>query len=263
MEKKVYGVYGSNTELTQAIQSLQANGLKADDVTVVVYKKEDLQLSANHQNVNVIYDEENEGFIDKIMHFFVEEGSGGIRAYLGQMGFSDAETSVIFSDAQEGKFIILLDKEADVTGKASQDTAPIPTKEAAAMSNQNQEPVINMAAKKKIVKQEPEPENRHGLEIEVVKKSGDDSLQTGMTRNPDPNIFPDATAGLEADQGAGGQGQLLVGEGITTHTSEGHVGQEAPSQSGDLNEDNIQLDEDGNPIMEGEYVKNRVNTDHL
>ncbi|WP_285765606.1 general stress protein [Peribacillus sp. SI8-4] len=114
MDKNVYGVFDSNPELLAAIHDLQAKGVTGIQMTVAADIKNDVQLGNEHTDILIIANQDKDTFLEKIIHFFTEEGSGDLRTFFTKYGYSVTETNAILEEAKAKKFILLLDEEVSV-----------------------------------------------------------------------------------------------------------------------------------------------------
>ncbi|MGG4265638.1 general stress protein [Peribacillus simplex] len=117
MEKTLYGVFNTEKEVIQAIQSLQEKGVHESAITVMADKKEDLDFVNEKPNpdVDVVTNSDEDSFIDKMKHFFLNEGSEDIRNRLDDIGLSDSEATTYINEVEAGKFLILLDESKTVS----------------------------------------------------------------------------------------------------------------------------------------------------
>ncbi|AOH56016.1 hypothetical protein ABE28_016770 [Peribacillus muralis] len=114
MDKNVYGVFDSNPELLAAIHDLQAKGVTGIQMTVAADIKNDVQLGNEHTDILIIANQDKDTFLEKIIHFFTEEGSGDLRTFFTKYGYSVTETNAILEEVKAKKFILLLDEEVSV-----------------------------------------------------------------------------------------------------------------------------------------------------
>ncbi len=157
MGKTLYGVFNTEREIIQAIQSLKEKGVHEGEITVMADKKEDLDFvnEKRDPDVDVVTNSNDDSFIDKMKHFFLNEGSEDIRNRLGDLGLADSEATAYINEVEAGKFLILLDESETVSARESvtsngmQDTDELPA---------------------------------------------ENPLKTGVVNNPDPNLFPETTA---------------------------------------------------------------------
>ncbi|MBR8646163.1 general stress protein [[Brevibacterium] frigoritolerans] len=105
--------------MIQAIQSLKEKGVHEGEITVMADKKEDLDfVNEKHDpDVEVVTNSNEESFIDKMKHFFLNEGSEDIRNRLGELGLADSEATAYINEVEAGKFLILLDESETVTAR--------------------------------------------------------------------------------------------------------------------------------------------------
>ncbi|MGE7182614.1 general stress protein [Peribacillus sp. NPDC006672] len=155
MEKTLYGVFNTEKEVIQAIQSLQEKGVHESEITVMADKKEDLDFVNEKPDVDVVTNSDEDSFIDKMKHFFLNEDSEDIRNRLGDLGLSDSEANAYINEVAAGKFLILLDESKTVSQRDGVTSNGM--KDADGISEVN-------------------------------------SLKTGVVNNPDPNLFPETTA---------------------------------------------------------------------
>ena len=157
MGKTLYGVFNTEREVIQAIQSLKEKGVHEGEITVMADKKEDLDFvnDKHDPDVDVVTNSNEDSFIDKMKHFFLNEGSEDIRNRLGELGLADSEATAYINEVESGKFLILLEESETVsarervTSNRTQDTDELPV---------------------------------------------ENPLKTGVVNNPDPNLFPETTA---------------------------------------------------------------------
>ncbi|MFJ7753343.1 hypothetical protein ACQKGI_07475 [Peribacillus muralis] len=114
MDKNVYGVFDSNPELLAAIHDLQAKGVTGIQMTVAADIKNDVQLGNEHTDILIIANQDKDTFLEKIIHFFTEEGSGDLRTFFTKYGYSVTETKALLEEVSAKKFILLLDDEVSV-----------------------------------------------------------------------------------------------------------------------------------------------------
>lgn len=266
MRKTLYGVFNTEREMIQAIQSLKEKGVHEGEITVMADKKEDLDfVNEKHDpDVEVVTNSNEESFIDKMKHFFLNEGSEDIRNRLGELGLADSEATAYINEVEAGKFLILLDESETVTAR----------------------------------------ENITSNLIEDTDAPAENPLKTGVVNNPDPNLFPETTANayqtseMEAQPG---RSQELHGNSANIYENEEldmkraqereiwgnstekfkkqkpgiHEGTLASDPFADDADKNLDaqgsLDRTAGPTASGqqeeglqdEYIKNRINTDNL
>lgn len=236
MEKTIYGVFESSPEVLQAIKALKAKGYDGDDITIVADKEEKLEFAHYNQteDVNTVTETtEEDSFMDKVMRFFTNEGTTNLGDRLGEYGFSDTEALEYVNDVENGKILVLLDSDKDRAVRESFYTDdPVP-------------PIF-----------------------ETERTTGIDT--SGLTNNPDPNLFPDGTAAIKETTGdltanRDGANARDLAEGRTENEenlSRNNTLHTLPIQ-GTVRNENVQLDEDGNPIVHDQQLKNRIDTDKL
>ncbi|KQU14953.1 hypothetical protein ASG65_10625 [Bacillus sp. Leaf13] len=153
----LYGVFDSNPEVIKEIQTLKVKGVRDEEITVIADKKEDLNFGNEKQesDVDVITNSYKDSFIEKVKHFFLNEGSGDMRSRLGDMGLADSEATAYINEVQAGKFLILLDESETIS---------------------------------------PEEEVTTDTLQKADRLTAENPLKTGMVNNPDPNLFPETTA---------------------------------------------------------------------
>lgn len=151
MGKTLYGVFNTEREIIQAIQSLKEKGVHEGEITVMADKKEDLDFvnQKSDPDVDVVTNSNEDSFIDKMKHFFLNEGSEDIRNQLGELGLADSEATAYINEVEAGKFLILLDESETVSARGAQ--LPI-------TGEDTDEPAEN-------------------------------PLKAGVVNNPDPNLF--------------------------------------------------------------------------
>lgn len=95
MGKTLYGVFNTERELIQAIQSLKGKRVHEGEITVMANRKEDLDFvnEKRDPDVEVVTNSNEDSFIDKMKHFFLNEGSEDIRNRLGELGLADSEAT--------------------------------------------------------------------------------------------------------------------------------------------------------------------------
>ncbi|MFE4704680.1 general stress protein [Peribacillus simplex] len=156
MGKTLYGVYNTEREIIQAIQSLKEKGVHEGEITVMADKKEDLDVvnQKRDPDVDVVTNSNEDSFIDKMKHFFLNEGSEDIRNQLGELGLADSEATAYINEVDAGKFLILLDESETVLAR----------------------------------------EGITANHREDTDEPAENPLKTGVVNNPDPNLFPETTA---------------------------------------------------------------------
>jgi len=163
MTKSVYGVFDSNAETIRAINTLKAKGYASDDITVVAKNEETMNLDNLNRTVDVnTVVTEDDSFIDKIVRFFVDDNRDSLSERLSNVGLSTREAEAYIEDVKDGKVLVIVEgsgniSEGNVTDQHSLGTASISTQEEADLREKN-------------------------------------SISTGITNNPDPNIFPSTTS---------------------------------------------------------------------
>ncbi|MFI8494252.1 general stress protein [Peribacillus butanolivorans] len=272
----LYGVFDSNPEVIKEIQTLKVKGVRDEEITVIADKKEDLNFGNEKQesDVDVITNSYKDSFIEKVKHFFLNEGSGDMRGRLGDMGLADSEATAYINEIQAGKFLILLNE--------SETISP--------------EEVVTTDTMQK-----------------ADRLTAENPLKTGMMNNPDPNLFPETTANdyqtreVEAQPGKseelhGNSANLFENQYLNTNRAEereikanstekykvenpgdydGTLASDpnvdpfsvdtkkALDTAGALdrtmnpNVESVQQEEKEKDIMRDEYIKNRINTDNL
>ncbi|MEK4537732.1 general stress protein [Peribacillus sp. FSL K6-1552] len=270
----LYGVFDSNPEVIKEIQTLKVKGVRDEEITVIADKKEDLNFGNEKQesDVDVITNSYKDSFIEKVKHFFLNEGSGDMRSRLGDMGLADSETTAYINEVQAGKSLILLDESETIS---------------------------------------PEEEVTTDTLQKADRLTAENPLKTGMVNNPDPNLFPETTANAyqtrEVEAQPGKSEELHVNSAnlfenqylntnraeereIKANSTEKYKVKKPGDYEGTLASDpNVDpfsadtkkaldtagaLDRTMNPnvesvqqeekdIMQDEYIKNRINTDNL
>ncbi|MCK1981796.1 MULTISPECIES: general stress protein [Peribacillus] len=270
MGKTLYGVFNTEREIIQAIQSLKEKGVHEGEITVIADRKEDLDLvNEKHDlDVDVVTKSNEDSFIDKMKHFFLNEGSEDIRNRLGELGLADSEATAYINEVEAGKFLILIDESETVSARDNITSNRI---------EDTDEPLVN-------------------------------PLKTGVVNNPDPNLFPETTANayqtgeVEAQPGRseelhGNSANIFENEELGTkraqereirgNSTEKFKKQKPVNHEGTLASDphadpfsagtdkaldaQGSLDQTLSPNVSGqqeeglqeEYIKNRINTDNL
>ncbi|PLT32327.1 YsnF/AvaK domain-containing protein [Bacillus sp. V5-8f] len=176
MEKTVYGVFDSTPEVIQAINALKAKGYEGNDITVIADREEKLEFAdyTDTKDVNTVANTpQDESFMDKVMRFFMNEGTYGLEDRLSAAGLSDTETAGYVNDVENGKILVLLDSEKEENVREQMFEGDL---------------------------------ERDQLRTERMDVTGLNSgiagvSTSGVTNNPDPNIFPDGTAGVQETTG--------------------------------------------------------------
>ncbi|MED3710440.1 general stress protein [Peribacillus frigoritolerans] len=266
MGKTLYGVFNTEREMIQAIQSLKEKGVHEGEITVMADKKEDLDFvnEKHDSDVDVVTNSNEESFIDKMKHFFLNEGSEDIRNRLGELGLADSEATAYINEVEAGKFLILLDESETVTAR----------------------------------------ENITSNRIEDTDAPAENPLKTGVVNNPDPNLFPETTANayqtreMEAQPGRseelrGNSANIYENEELDMKRAQereiwGNSTEKFKKQKPGIHEETLasdpfaddadknlgaqgSLDRTAGPTASGqqeeglqdEYIKNRINTDNL
>ncbi|MBT2648176.1 general stress protein [Bacillus sp. ISL-34] len=270
MGKTLYGVFNTEREIIQAIQSLKEKGVHEGGITVIADKKEDLDFvnQKRDPDVDVVTNSNEDSYIDKMKHFFLNEGSEDIRNRLGGLGLADNEATAYINEVEAGKFLILLDESETVSA------------------------------------QESITSNR----MENTDESTENPLKTGVVNNPDPNLFPETTANayqtgeVEAQPGRseelhGNSANIFENEELDTKRAqereiwgnstekfkkqkpgnyEGTLASDPHADPFSADTDKVldaqgSLDRTVSPNADGqqeeglqdEYIKNRINTDNL
>ncbi|MGE7905198.1 general stress protein [Peribacillus sp. NPDC094092] len=265
MGKTLYGVFNTEREIIQAIQSLKEKGVHEGEITVMADKKEDLDFvnQKRDPDVDVVTNSNEDSFIDKMKHFFLNEGSEDIRNQLGELGLSDSKATAYINEVEAGKFLILLDESENGSARGS------------ITSNRMEDtdvPLVN-------------------------------PLKTGVVNNPDPNLFPETTANayqtgeVEAQPGRseelhGNSANIFENEELNTNRAQqreiwgnstekfkrkkpgDHEGTLASDPHADPFSADTDKSLDRNKVspnangqqeegLQDEYIKNRINTDNL
>jgi hypothetical protein len=272
MVKSVFGIFDSSSEVQGAINILKAKGYDSGDITIVADKEDRLDFfgSTEKTDVKTITTDEDtydDTFMDKVMRFLTNEGTFDLKDQLENSDLSDREISAYMSDVDEGKLLVLVDKEED------QDDL-----------------LVNSV---------------HSSREDGLNPEG--SIETGVTENPDPNIFPNPAATAELDNAHSGsrkepgspevhsttgtEQNLVAGSGRLNTNAFTAIGKDGDDDSGSRSktksirdkeleiekkkseeahykekldpEEDVQMDSDDNPIVHDDLFKNRINTDHL
>lgn len=161
MTKSVYGVFDSNAETIRAINTLKAKGYASDDITVVAKNEETMNLDNLNRTVDVnTVVTEDDSFFDKIVHFFVDDNRDSLSERLSNVGLSTREAEAYTEDVKDGRVLVLVEG----TGNVGEGTV-------------TNEPGVALTSKQE--------------EIDLREKN---SISSGITNNPDPNIFPSTTS---------------------------------------------------------------------
>ncbi|MFD6440821.1 general stress protein, partial [Peribacillus sp. NPDC060186] len=157
MGTTLYGVFDSNPEVIKEIQTLKVKGVRDEEITVIADKEEDLNFADEKQqsDVDVITNSDKDSFIEKVRHFFLNEGSRDMRSRLGDLGLADSVVTAYINEVEAGKFLILLDEQVSLSPE--EDVTTDTMKKSDRLSTEN-------------------------------------PLKTGVVNNPDPNLFPETTA---------------------------------------------------------------------
>ncbi|MGG0410573.1 general stress protein [Peribacillus simplex] len=248
MGKTLYGVFNTEREIIQAVQSLKEKGVHEGEITVMADKEEDLGFvnQKRDPDVDVVTNSNEDSFIDKMKHFFLNEGSEDIRNRLGDLGLADSEATAYINEVEAGKFLILLDEPETVSAR--------------------------------------EGLTSNGLQ-DTDELPAENPLKTGVVNNPDPNLFPETTANayqtreVEAQPGRseelhGNSAKIFENEVLDTKRAQER---EIKGNSTEKFNTDKALDAQGSldrtfsPNASGqqdeglkdEYIKNRINTDNL
>jgi len=270
MGKTLYGVFNTESEMIQAIQSLKEKGVHEGEITVMADRKEDLDFVSEKPvpDVDVVTKSNEDSFIDKMRHFFMNEGSEDIRNRLGELGLSDSEATAYINEVEAGKYLILLDESETVSARES------------ITSNR----------------------------MEDTDEPAENPLKTGVVNNPDPNLFPETTANayqtgeVEAQPGRteelhGNSANIFENEELDTKRAQereiwGNSTEKFKKQKPGNHEGTLASDLQAEPFsadtdkaldaqgsmnrthspkasgqqeegLQDEYIKNRINTDNL
>ncbi|MEY9868627.1 hypothetical protein ABIE66_004006 [Peribacillus sp. B2I2] len=256
MGKTLYGVFNTEKEVIQAIQSLKEKGVHEGEITVMADKKEDLGFvnEKRDPDVDVVTNSNDDSFIDKMKHFFLNEGSGDIRNRLGDLGLADSEATAYINEVEAGKFLILLDESETLSQR--------------------------------------EGVTSNGMQG-ADELPAENPLKTGVVNNPDPNLFPETTANafqtreVEARPGRseelhGNSANIFDKEELDTKRAQEREirGNSTEKYKEQKPGDHKSLDPQGaldrtlspnanngqqekEDILKDEYIKNRINTDNL
>ncbi|MFE4896924.1 general stress protein [Peribacillus butanolivorans] len=276
MGTTLYGVFDSNPEVIKEIQTLKVKGVRDEEITVIADKEEDLNFADEKQqsDVDVITNSDKDSFIEKVRHFFLNEGSKDMRNRLGDLGLADSVATAYINEVQAGKFLILLDEQVSLSLEENVTTD-------------------TMKKSDRLTTENP--------------------LKTGVVNNPDPNLFPETTANayqtreVEAQPGKseelqGNSANLFENQYLNTNRAEereikanstekykmkkpgdyeGTLASDpnvdpfstdtkkaldtarALDRTMNPNVESVQQEEKEKDIMRDEYIKNRINTDNL
>ncbi|MGE7600943.1 general stress protein [Peribacillus sp. NPDC097675] len=267
MAKTLHGVYDSSSEVNKEIQSLHLKGWDSEKITVITNRKEDVAFVSKGQNadVDIITNEDDDSFIEKVKHFFLNEGSSDIRNRLGNLGLTDSEATAYINEVEAGKFLILLD-----------DETPIDTEEHISVQENN--PLKTGIVNNPDPNLFPETTANAYQASEVDTQPGKNEELHGNSAN----IFGDQEVGTKRDQNkeirsnSSEQYKKPIPKDYEgTIASDPHIDpfsadtKKALNAGDSLNrttlppEGKVPQDSDDNPDLTDKYIKNRINTDHL
>ncbi|WP_285765607.1 general stress protein [Peribacillus sp. SI8-4] len=259
MGKALYGIYDSKPEVYQAIQSLTETGRDEREITVIANKKEDFDFGSERKDheVDVVTNASEESFLDKLKHFFLNEGTGDIRNRLGEFGLADSEATAYINEVEAGKFLILIDDQAAASNDMHDDEylAEDPLK-TGVVNNPDPNLFPETTAN---AYQTPEVEAQPGRSKELHGNSADifeNHEELNTKRAQEREIRSNSTERYKQQEKTDFEGTL---------TSDPHADPFSADTGKALDEDrsvnrNVKGEED--PLKE-DYIKNRINTDHL
>ncbi|MFS0780440.1 general stress protein [Bacillus sp. 1P06AnD] len=127
MAKKVYGVYETGSEVKQVIRALTVQGVEEDDITVIADREETLAFRHYQQSgvETITNSEENETFMDKVIHFFTDDESSAINDCLEDYGFTKEERDLYLRDVQHGKILVLVDEHVHPLNQPTHQETPL------------------------------------------------------------------------------------------------------------------------------------------
>lgn len=208
MDKTVYGVCESSSEVRKAISQLIAKGYSEDHITIITDQEERLDLEKYRDSeVKTISDtNENDTLINKIKHFFFKDETHDSYAQLINYGLSEGESSSYSTDIEKGKILVLLDLNA--------------SKRAYEVYSDDSE----SSSLKMVDRYDP------GL---------------SLVENPEPNLYVDE--------------EIKVGNGDHTLADKNHKHSRKDKDDLQLNDSSFEEE----ATTEDDYLKNKLNTDHL
>ncbi|MGM9955767.1 MAG: general stress protein [Peribacillus sp.] len=267
MGKTLHGVYDSSSEANKEIQALHLKGWDSEKITVIANKKEDVAFVNNSQNedVDIITNQDDDSFVEKVKHFFLNEGSGDIRNRLGNLGLADSEATAYINEVEAGKFLILLDDETPIETEdhiTSQENNPLKT---GIVNNPDPnlfpETTANAYQASEVEAQPGKGEELHGNSTNIYdnqeiesKRAQEKEMKSNSTeqyKKPRPEDYEGTIASdPHADPfSADTKHSLDVGDALNRTTAPG--------------DGKVPQDSDENPDLTDPYIKNRINTDHL
>ena len=267
MGKTLHGVYDSSSEVNKEIQSLHLKGWDSEKITVIANNKEDVNFANNNQNadVDIITNQDDDSFIEKVKHFFLNEGSNDIRNRLGNLGLADSEATAYINEVEAGKFLILLDDETPTENEehiTSQENNPLKT---GIVNNPDPnlfpETTANAYQASEVDTQPGKNEELHGNSTNIfddqevgTKRDQDKEIRSNSSKQYKEPIPEDYEETIASDPhvdpfSADTKKALDVGDTLNPNT--------APRDG------KVPQDSDDNPDLTDKYIKNRINTDHL
>ncbi|MFJ7744315.1 general stress protein [Peribacillus sp. NPDC097295] len=267
MGKTLHGVYDSSSEVNKEIQSLHLKGWDSEKITVIANKKEDVAFVNNSQNeaVDIITNQDDDSFVEKVKHFFLNEGSSDIRNRLGNLGLADSEATAYINEVEAGKFLILLDDETPVETEEhviGQENNPLKT---GIVNNPDPnlfpETTANAYQASEVDTQPGKNEELHGNSANIF-----DDPEVGTKRDQDKEIKSNSSEQYKKPTPKDYEGTIASDPHVDPFSADT---KKALNAGDSLNrttlppEGNVPQDSDDNPDLTDKYIKNRINTDHL
>ncbi|WP_340371820.1 general stress protein [Peribacillus sp. FSL E2-0218] len=259
MVKALYGVYDTKTEVYQAIQSLKETRRHEGEITVIANKKEDFDFGNEGRNpdVDVVTNANEDSFLDKMKHFFLNEGSRDIRNRLGELGLADSEATAYINEVESGKFLILTDDQAAASKDMHDDESLIedPLKTGVVNNpdpNLFPETTANAYQTREVEAQPGRSTELHGNSSDIFENQQE--LET--KRSQEREIRANSTEKFKQQEKMDHEGTL---------TSDPHADPFSADAQKERNAErsvNRDVKEEEDPL-EDDYIKNRINTDHL
>ncbi|AOH56017.1 hypothetical protein ABE28_016775 [Peribacillus muralis] len=258
MGKALYGVYDTKTDVYQAIQSLKKTGHEGE-ITVIANDKEDFDFgndSRNHE-VDVVTNSNDESLLDKMKHFFLNEGSGDIRNRLGELGLADSEATAYINEVEAGKFLILIDDQAAASNDMHDDETLIndPLKTGVVNNpdpNLFPETTANAYQTREVEAQPGRSKELHGNSDHIFE----DHEELDTKRAQEREIRANSTDKFKQQEKVDYEGTLASDPHADPFSADT---QKALNAERTVNRD-VKGEEDP---LEDDYIKNRINTDKL
>ncbi|WP_057911486.1 general stress protein [Peribacillus muralis] len=257
MGKTLFGVFNTEREINQAIQSLKEKGVHEGEITVIADRKEDLNFvnEKRDPDVEVVTNSNEESFIDKMKHFFLNEGHGDIRNRLGEMGLADSEVTAYINEVEAGKFLILTNDKTAASDDMHDDEPLIedPLKTGVVNNpdpNLFPETTANAYQTREVEAQPGRSKELHGNSADIFENHE----ELDSNRAQEREIRANSTEKFKQQEKGYGEGTVASdphAEAFSADTQKGFDSERS------LNRD-VKEDE-----LEDDYIKNRINTDKL